>query len=281
MTRLQNEWQRLYAPGPAAEPVPESDNRPLVDAGGRVRAMVLGLARPADWQVLSTVWQGVQADLGWPAPAIAVNGIDAIQLWFSLAAPVPAPQASALLQALRQHYLADMPAHRLALLPAHDPTAPGQVQHGAPVPAEQANSSRWSAFVAPDLAAMFADEPWLDLCPNPDGQAKLLAGLASTPLADLPQALQRLRPEAGPSPAQLATGAAVAAGTEGASQRPAHPEPATGPAPAAPTAAVAASAAGGPKQFLLDVLHNEAVPLTLRIEAAKALLPYLERPVPP
>ena len=32
-------------------------------------------------------------------------------------------------------------------------------------------------FVAPDLAALFADEPWLDLPPSSDAQADLLARL--------------------------------------------------------------------------------------------------------
>ena len=56
--------------------------------------MVLELTGPADWDVLSAVWRGVQADLELPAPAIAVSGTDGLQLWFSLEAPVPAAQLS-------------------------------------------------------------------------------------------------------------------------------------------------------------------------------------------
>jgi hypothetical protein len=33
-----------------------------------------------------------------------------------------------------------------------------------------------------------------------------------------------------------------------------------------------------PKRFLLDVMNNEALELALRIEAAKALLPYFNEP---
>jgi hypothetical protein len=36
--------------------------------------MVLELARPAEWPPLARVWQAVQAELGLPAPAIAVSG---------------------------------------------------------------------------------------------------------------------------------------------------------------------------------------------------------------
>ena len=67
---------------------------------GTVRAMVLELVRPADWTLLSTLWRGVQTDLELPAPAIAVSGIDAYRLWFSLAEPASAAQARAFLEAL-------------------------------------------------------------------------------------------------------------------------------------------------------------------------------------
>ena len=65
----------------------------------------LALARPADWEVLGRVWKGVQDELGWPAPGIAVSGTDACQLWFSLADPLPPAQAHALLERLRLRYL--------------------------------------------------------------------------------------------------------------------------------------------------------------------------------
>ena len=95
MNRLQSELHRLYL----------ADESGLLDEQGRVRAMVLELTGPADWDVLSAVWRGVQADLELPAPAIAVSGTDGLQLWFSLEAPVPAAQAQAFLAALCAHYL--------------------------------------------------------------------------------------------------------------------------------------------------------------------------------
>lgn len=204
-TRLQREWSRLYMPSIPAQPGPadpaflaeKRSDIALVAHDGSVRAMVLELARPASWPDLQTVWQGVQAELGLPAPAIAVSGQDGIQLWFSLAAPLPARQAAEFLEALRRRYLDHIPAHRLALRPALDALVPGQVYHASPVPAEQAGGARWSAFVAPDLAAVFEEEPWLALCPNPEGQASLLAGLSSTPLSALAQALAALLPQLG------------------------------------------------------------------------------------
>ncbi len=243
MNRLQQELQRLY--GPQADPGLGLDAPGLVD--GQVRAMVLDLARPADWAVLSAVWGGVQSDLGLPAPAIAVNGSDGCQLWFSLLAPVPAPRAAAFLEALRRRYLGPIAPDRVALLPALDAAAAGPPQHARPVPALQAGSGLWSAFVASDLVPMFNDEPWLDIPPNPDGQAQLLAPLKSIPPAAFDEALQRLRPTAEPA----APGAAS-------------------------NAAAQASASLDPRRFLLDVMNNDRLDLALRIEAAKALLPSFD-----
>ena len=259
MTRLQRELHRLYLPQPPGGQDTAPDEAGLIDAQGRVRAMVLALARPADWQALSKVWNGVQLDLALPAPAIAVAGEDGYQLWFSLAEPVPAPQALAFLESLRVRYLGAIATHRVSMMPAVEGSSPLPARHARWVPALQAGSGRWSAFVAPDLAPVFADEPWLDLPPNPDGQASLLAQLTSAPLADFQQALDRL----GPAPAP--------------------PAPAPASASAAPARAVAAdgliSAGPAPKgagldarRFLLDVMNNDSVALGLRIEAAKALL---------
>jgi len=107
MNRLQAELQRLYFSGPE-EPA-------LAGADGRVRAMVLELARPASWDRLATLWRGVQADLELPAPAIAVSGIDGYQLWFSLSEPVPAARATAFLESLRRRYLGDVAPERIGM----------------------------------------------------------------------------------------------------------------------------------------------------------------------
>ena len=250
MSRLSLEWQRLYAAAPAAA---ADINPPLTDAQGCVRAAVLELARPADWAALSAVWQGVQADLGLPAPGIAVNGHSGYQLWFSLQQPVPAAQAQAFVQALCARYLGDALPGRLSLWPAPDTAAPDGVRHAAPVPAAQGDSGLWSAFVAPDLAPVFADEPWLDTPPNEQGQSELLSRLASAPADVFERALQRLR------------GVPALAAAEA--------EPAAGSSLTSPTA-LTTTVNRDPQRFLLDVMNDERVDLALRIEAAKALLPY-------
>jgi hypothetical protein len=243
MNRLQQELQRLYGPQAEARLGLDLDPRGLVDAQGRVRAMVLELARPADWAALSAVWGGVQADLALPAPAIAVNGRDGCQLCFSLLEPVPVPQAAAFLDALRCRYLGDIVPVRVAMLPALDAASERPLLHVPPVPALHAGSGLWSAFVASDLAPMFADEPWLGMPPNPDGQAQLLAPLKSIVPAEFELALQQLTP----TTPRLASNAAAKA-----------------------------AASLDPKRFLLDVMNNDSSDLDLRIEAAKALLPYFD-----
>lgn len=246
--RLQTELQRLYLPPPEAGAA--TGGSPLLDAAGAVRALVLEWAAPADWPALGAVWQGVQTDLGLPAPAIAVSGTDGCQLWFSLAAPVPAPQAMALLDRLRARFPAAASPARVRAWPCWDGATPPRLQHAAPVPALQPDGERWSAFIAPDLAPMFAETPWLDLPPGRDGQAALLARLASIAPRQLQATLDALPPAATPAPS--ADGAAL------------------GPPAGMPAAAMPAQ--NDPRRFLLEVMNDERVALALRIEAAKALL---------
>lgn len=223
MNRLITELQRLYA-----APAPDKEA-----ADGRVRAMLLELARPADWTALGAVWHGVQADFALPAPAIAVNGRDGYQLWFSLAEPVPAAQALAFLEGLRRRYLGGIKAQRLRLEATTQDLPPCQMPSGL-----------WSALLAPDLAPVFADEPWLDTEPGAGGQADLLCRLQPIKPADFRAALDQLGP-----------------GT---------------PSPTVDTASAAAPSADAgqdePRRFLLGVMNDASAPLHLRIEAAKALL---------
>lgn len=243
MNPFQRELQRLYGTQAAADPGLDPGAPCPVDAQGRVRSMVLELARPADWAALSPVWVGVQADLALPAPAIAVNGRDGCQLWFSLLEKVTAPTAWAFLDALRLRYLADIAPRRVTLLPAPDAASAKPSPDVQWLPASQADSGMWSAFVASDLVPMFDEEPWLDVMPNPDGQARLLVPLKSIAPADFELALQRLRPAA---PAVTA-----------------HAE-------------TKAAASPDPRRFLVDVMNDDSVNMVLRVEAAKALLPYFD-----
>ena len=167
MNRLDTEHQRLFASDPDAT------------AEGRLRHLVLALSGPADWAPLSAVWRGVQADLDLPAPAIAVNGVDAFELWFSLADPVPIHTAAAFLDGLCDRYLGDVAPARRRCWPSSDP---GLQVEPARVPQLQAETGRWSAFVAPDLAAVFGDDPSLDIPPGDEAQADLLS--RACPIAD-------------------------------------------------------------------------------------------------
>ena len=221
--------------------------------------MVLELARPADWPTLSALWRGVQTDLELPAPAIAVSGIDGYQLWFSLAEPASVAQARAFLEALRLRYLGLVAPARLSMMPSVDAASPGKIQHALLVPALQPATGRWSAFVAPDLAAIFSGEPWLDLPPNPDAQAKVLSRLECIKPGVFHALLERLSPVVRTETSPMKS---VADETDGGQ---ASPE-------------VRASALRGsspdPKGFLLGVMNDKTVELNLRIKAAKALLPY-------
>jgi hypothetical protein len=223
MNRLQAELRRLYLP--------------LHDDAQATRTLVLELGRPASWEELAKVWQGVQADLEWPAPAIAVSGVDSYQLWFSLARPMPVEAGMELLDLLRRRYLPEVAMHRIELKHAVDALPPLERAPG-----------RWSAFVTSDLAALFADEPSLDLPPSPDAQADLLSRLQSVKADAVQRAVAALQP------APAATPAPAPAGT-----------------PARDT-----GGGGDPRSFLLQVMNDGSVDLQLRIEAAKALLPYFE-----
>lgn len=247
MNRLQSELNRLYLARPSA-PTSEAS---LVGASGTVRAMVMELACPPGWEALAKVWQGVQAELDLPAPAIAVSGLTGMQLWFSLAEPVAAAQAHAFLEQLRQRFVPDVDPRRVRLLPTPDATEQQPEHHAQLVPAQQLPSGNWSAFVAPDLAPVFADTPWLDIPPSEDGQAALLQGLkpmSPTAFAEAVAQLNAATPVPQASTVVNHLPAAVAAG------------------PVAPAAQEA-------EQFLLQIMRDHTVATALRIEAAKALLP--------
>lgn len=260
LNRLQAEFQRLYlTPSPDASGA-GTGPADLIDAqGGGSRALVLELAQPADWEWLSKVWRGVQADLDLPAPAIAVSGTDGMQLWFSLGEPVSVAQAQAFLDALRCRYLPEVARQRVRLLPMADLAGASAASVHAPrVPALQPSTGNWSAFVAPDLAPLFTETPWLDVPPGDDGQAQLLSRLDSIMPSMFAAALQQLRAAEDP--------ATAAPSTTGTDARPQSTQPASQPK--------VYGADLDPQSFLLAVMNDESAALALRIEAAKALLPY-------
>lgn len=262
-SRLARELTRLYRPAGTLGAGETLHPSQLQDARGHARALMLELARPAEWSPLAALWQGVQRDLGLPAPAMAVNGVDGLQLWFSLAEAVPPAQAQAFLDGLSRRYLAGLPRSRLGRLPG----APGSDSSAArPLPALDATSGCWSAFVAPDLAPLFAETPWLDVSPGQDGQADLLARVESIRPAQFEDALTQLHYDGAPLKPPPSQGEASA------------PALATSVDPTAATAAAAADTGHADAlRFLQSVMNDEAAPLALRIEAAKALLPYAAR----
>lgn len=225
--------RRLFA---ASQEEPEAP--PVwADGQGCVRALVLGVTAPARWSSLAAVWRGVQDEGGAPAPAIAVSGDDALQLWFALARPVPAAAAAALLDGLVARYLADLPSHRIRRFPG-----PGGSLESPPCwPGTAAGPERWAAFVAPDLVPLFEETPWLELPPGDEAQSALLVGLR--PVEPDRLAALAVPPGSGPVPPRA--------------------EPQPGAVPVMPD---------DPRQFLRSVMTDPLAPLALRVEAAKALL---------
>lgn len=228
MNRLDAEWTRLYA-----EPA----------LAGHVRAMVLELKKPADWPVFARLWQGVQVNEGWPAPAIAVNGRDGYQMWLSLQTAVPLVQAQRAVSRLCQCYWPDVDPQRIGWWPQ------GEGHELPSRPVHEVSPDAWAAFVAPDLAPIFAETPWLDLPPSPDAQADLLLRCRSVDTRDF---LSWLAPEA----------AEVSA----------PPQSAPPPSSATPPVSAADPFHDAARRFLHDAMHNEQVDWPWRIEAAKALL---------
>ncbi|MFN3618413.1 MAG: hypothetical protein ACK4TS_10605 [Aquabacterium sp.] len=231
--RLDAERQRLYG-----------DTSPHDGASARWRALVI-TAPAAHWRDLARLWQAVQDDLGWPAPAIAVSGDTRLALWFSLAQARPADDLQRLGQALLQPLGDVATSANPSLVWQVWPQAAAQAAPTLPpCPPHALAPDRWSAFVAPDLAPVFADTPWLDIPPSLDGQAELLASLRSV------------------SEDQLKMLALTQA------------DEVTAPAPLPPAAPPSESATPGPRRFLQQVMNDPEVPLRWRIEAAKALLPH-------
>jgi len=246
MNPLHTEFARLFVAQPQHALLHDANHSPLLGPAGEVRCGVLELARPAQWDPLAAVWRGVQADLDLPAPAIAINGADAYQLWFAWRHPVQHATAAVFLKSLCQRYLADVPAQRLRCWPSagaeSDTPAPAQI------PAPHPRSGQWSAFIAPDLAAVFAEEPWLDRDPGIEAQALLLSRIEAMQPQVFAKAQAALQP-APTAPLPMAT-----------PTPPPEPQGTNYPA-------------NTPTAFLQAVMQDPFAPLALRVQAAAALLP--------
>lgn len=206
-----------------------------------MRALVLDVGRPSDWELMGAVWRGVQLDLSLPAPAIAIAGENSYQLWFSLERGVPPEAATAFFDGLQAKYLSGIAPSRIRGMTA-PPAIPSEIREG-----------QWSAFVAPDLAPVFVEATWLDIPPGVEGQADLLKALKSITPQEWETALSQLSRAGRQDPAPVNVS----------------------PVPSAPesTAAMApATAFSDPRAFLLHVMNDASVPIASRIEAAKALM---------
>ena len=245
MNRLQTEQRRLYL---VADPASERET--LMDAQGWVRALVVEVAQQVGWEVVAALCHGIQGDLDLPTPAIAVSGGAGFQVWLSLVEPVPVAEAQTFLGALCQRFLSQVPARHVRCMPSTQ-----QGIQATLVPAPQGETGRWSAFVAPGLASMFADEPWLDAPPGVDAQAQLLSRLESIS----PSELVRASSELGLRETPLVHVSDPAGAPKHASGS------------GAPS--VQALIETDPRRFLLSVMNDPDVEMALRIKAAKALLP--------
>lgn len=241
MDRLTTERRRLYLPLDI-DPEHLIDEVGLVTPSGLTRAISIELAHPISVDTVGRFWQQLQDDWGLPAPAIAISGSDAYQLWISLDTPIPVNQAHQWTLRLVEHALSDAPHQSVRLWPnaqgAHTRLPPGL---HAP--------NQWSAFVSPGLANLFSDERWLETPPSIDAQADLLL---------------RLKPLSGPDLQRVdqALSAAAAQATP-AAQAPSV-STSIGSSPSVPTT--------DPRSFLLQVMNDPQVDMRWRIEAAKALL---------
>ncbi len=251
MSRFHTEFSRLYL---VPDPVAPAQGQ-LVRADGSIKAMVLEMARPADWAELSTVWHAMQNEWELPAAAIAVSGTDGLQLWFSVAEPVSSADAAEFLTLLQRKYLGSVSAKRVHWFPSPAPGATGNLVHAREVPAIHESTGNWSAFVSADLASVFGEEPWLDIPPNLEQQADMLSRLKSIKLSQFRDVLGLLRGAFNPPerPSALAVS---------------EPGRSTAESPGYDTGTLS------PKEFLTQVMNDPAVGLRDRIEAAKALLPY-------
>lgn len=244
----------------------------LLSPDGMTRAMAVNFAKPADWEQVANLYRALQDELDLPAPAISVSGRKGYRLWFSLDQPVPAAQAHYFLDVLCRKYLADIPASNLQLRPDTVEMASGEQSLMKLVPARHRSTGKWSAFIDPSLGAMFIEEPGLEMAPNMDSQAHILAGLESIKAAELQRAIAILE-----KPAEL-DASLNHSGSEGPANSPGGTASPTCLDTHRPRSGLSVgNSFSDPQSFLLAVMNDSSASPRQRIEAAKALLPYFAK----
>lgn len=242
----------------------------LVSAAGMARVMVVSFKRAGDWDLVANLYQAVQNDLDLPAPAVSVSGRAGYRIWFSLAEPVSVVQALDFLDALHVRYLPGIPASCLELHPGTDLPASTGKSIVTLVPALHNATGKWSAFIDPSMGSMFVVEPGLEMAPNLERQASMLASLESIKDGAFQRALEMLRAEAQPD-------CRADASHEGQTvDVPTQTAVLPGLAARSPQSGLltVGSNFADPKSFLLAVMNDPSASTRQRIKAAKALLPY-------
>jgi hypothetical protein len=199
MQKLISELARLYLPPGASRDALAP--RLLGQASGAIdlttsdactRAVVMTFpndGKAQHWSHLCVVANALQAELGLPAPAVSVSGIDGYGLWLSLETPVPVSRAQEFVELLRLAYVPEMDSPAGAV--------------GAPVelpPALIHSTGRWTAFIHPGMGSSFTEEAGLEMAPPLAGQAAFLEPLQSISEAQFQHARDLLRRAHGAAP---------------------------------------------------------------------------------
>jgi hypothetical protein len=207
MQKIISELTRLYIPAGVLSPEALAQHVlgqttlaiDLTTGDGLTRAMVIAFQKMAGdeevqhWNRLCAVANALQAQLGFPAPAVSISGANGYGLWLSLEVAVPVAQAQKFLELLRRAYFPDMDLRPDAV--------------GAPVelpPCLNQSTGRWAAFIHPGMGAAFADESGLEMAPPLAGQAAFLEGVHSISEAQFLHALDTLQQSHGAAPAPSA-----------------------------------------------------------------------------
>jgi hypothetical protein len=239
----------------------------LISPDGMVRVISLDFNRAADWGVAANLYQALQDELDLPAPAVSVSGQKGYRLWLSLAEPIPVALANDFVNELSRKYLAEIPVTALGLHP-NNRNASVEPDAIMLAPARHPATGKWSAFVDPGLVGMFIDEQWLEMAPNMDRQAEMLAGLKCTEARAFQRALAMLQQQA------FAKGGAIVPSLEECGE---SANPTAHDVDLASSRLNLGSNFSDPVSFLLAVMNDSSANATQRIEAAKALLPYFAK----
>ncbi len=166
---------------------------PLVSGDGLTRAIVIDFPRQRDgaperhWSALCAVANTLQADFGFPAPAVSMTGEGAYRLWLSLAEPVPEGDTRRFLAMLREARFPDLelqPSAQVVFPPALSPV-----------------SGKWAAFIHPGMGASFAEDDGLEMAPPAPAQLAFLDPLESIGKQQFFDALVSLKQAEAPPPA--------------------------------------------------------------------------------